>query len=135
MQEAQSSTIQNIKESYSRGVKYFKSQNFKLAIQEFTGVLKPVLSKHLIQKPCIDDCKTELLNAMHHLGKICLAQNNYAEAAAIFQYCSGFAKKYEFDNFDFFLQEAYNTEKKFLTSIGKSNFITVTNKINDYSWY
>jgi len=57
-----------------------------------------------------------------------LNQNNkytdhYSNAAGIFQYCTGFAKKYGIShdhlNTEYFLQEAYAVEKSFLSSVDK----------------
>lgn len=125
-----SNQIFNIKKAYGLGIYYYNKRDFKLAEKEFVKVLKPILSKpkiNTLHQSNIKYIKNELLDSMYHLGLIYLEDtsypNNYVKAAAIFQYCFGFAKKYKIESTDskFFLNEAYNVEKKFLQSINKDS--------------
>lgn len=122
--------VQLIKKSYQSAIKYYNQGNVKLAEKEFIKVLKPILSKGEIREldqNNIPYIKTELLDAIYHLGLIYhndkTYPNNYPKAAAIYQYCAKFANKYKVKNIDskFFINEAHKLEKQFLQSIGVSN--------------
>ncbi len=154
--------LANIRAAYKAGLEYFKQGRFYVAESELAKALKPVLSKPSMQSVYlnIDNCSVELLSlfldAMYHIGKKYLASgsysNNYAKAAAIFQYCVKFSQKYnvqlynnntveasikaeviETPNLSIstvdFLAEAYEVEQKFLASIGRYNS-NDTNTIN-----
>ncbi len=79
-----------------------------------------------------EDVKEQVLDAMYHLGLIYIDKdefNNYAKAAGIFQYCAGFAKKYDvaieinkagetiLADSEYFLSQAHEVEREFLKNI------------------
>jgi tetratricopeptide (TPR) repeat protein len=112
--------------TYKNGLKEFLAKNYIDAEKMFVETVKPALSKFSVydQKLTIEECKEELLGAMYYLGKIYLSSaefhNNYSKAAAIFQYCNAFAKKYDVvfngengDRIDF-LNEAFSVEDQYL---------------------
>jgi hypothetical protein len=122
--------INVIKQTYQLALSYYNKDHLSLAEKEFIKVLKPILSKSEIRTLPIDyisELKREILDSMYHIGLIYLKDktypNNYAKAAAIFQYCSNFARKYQVSDADpqLFLHEAYRTEKEFLHSIDSCN--------------
>ncbi|MDF2966174.1 MAG: hypothetical protein K0Q51_1562, partial [Rickettsiaceae bacterium] len=138
--EERAKILDQINLSYKQGLNYFLGEDFDLAEKEFVKVLKPVLSKTIMQSiyVSVEDYKEEVLNAMYHLGKIYLSStqyfNNYAKAAAIFQYSAAFAEKYNVtiyksDGNKIELQkEAYTVEAHFLNSIGR---VSDTKSIED----
>jgi hypothetical protein len=123
LSEGKSKVLAQINRSYESGIKYYQAGSLGLAEQAFAAAVRPVLSKSDRKSLYVDveDCKEEVLDALHYLGKIYLASNqyfnNYAKAAGIFQYCAGFAAKYKIDNPDKYLEEAYLVQEKLLESI------------------
>jgi tetratricopeptide (TPR) repeat protein len=124
--------LAGIRDSFRQGVGYYSSGNFREAEQEFVKALKPLLAKPLmkaIHPENIQFVKTELLGAMYHLGEIYLQDNHYldhhSKAAAIFQYCAGFAEKYgatieigdQIVDSQYFLHKAYDVEREFLVQV------------------
>jgi hypothetical protein len=138
--------LQEIRYDYNIGLEQYKKNNHKVAETQFVKALKPLLSKlkmKALHPENIPAVKAELLDAMYHLGQIYLANqeniysDNYSKAAAIFQYCAGFVKKYwqnaentnsdaqeqkqESDiitNAEHYRNQAYLVEKHFLSSLG-----------------
>lgn len=134
---AQESKITEIKLAHSEGLNYYQNGNIALAEQEFTKLLKPILSKAAIQKQptSLEDCdaktKELILDSVKHLGEIYLAKkaslDNYSKAAAIFQYCHKFAIKYlpqnyESGKYDNFWQKAHEVELQFLEKITSKSY-------------
>lgn len=119
--------LNHIKKSYILGIHNYNNHKFKLAEKEFTEVLKPVLSKEefrTLDPQFITKISEELLDSIYHIGLIYLDDtsrpSNYAKAAAIFQYCSNFVKKYGSTKFksEFFIKKALSIERAFLQTIG-----------------
>ena len=110
-----------VNSAYTAGLAYYEEQNLNQAELEFAKVLRPVLSKPSTKQMSLtskDHNITEVvLDSMYHLALIylqsCHYHNNYAKAAAMLQYCYGFAKKYGLED-DRYLREAYRVESKFL---------------------
>lgn len=119
--------IEEIKQTYQKGINYFYTNEDNLALEAFKSVLKnfPCRSPIKSISSKISLYKYELLGAVYLIGKIYLKNteffNNYAKAAGIFQYCKKFSKifevKYYFENKEVdFLKEAHLVEKVFLSS-------------------
>ena len=123
--------ILGIESAYKEALKIYNSGDLNSAEKALVKVIKPVLSKALIRDININDLyitdkiKEYLLNAMNILGEIYLKSdkfpNNYAKAAAIFQYCAGFAEKNKLEGSQDFKGKAYLVEKSFLDSIKNSS--------------
>ncbi|PCJ28981.1 MAG: hypothetical protein COA94_03080, partial [Rickettsiales bacterium] len=101
--EEKQKTLALIRDYYQRGLELYHSgdsANLALAAQELAQALRPTLSKPSMRSLHVNiaDVKEELLDSMYHLGKIYLADSSYpdhhSKAAAIFQYCAGFARKH-----------------------------------------
>ena len=135
------------KKAYEIGLFFYKNKYINLALAEeyFIKALRPALSKPSMSKIVFNKEDTQdleyiLLDSMYHLGEIYLRNgtfNNYAKAAAIFQYCSKFKKKYAV-NFSkrYILSKAYKVEKEFLVSLGiKPNNIKLEESTHNIKLY
>lgn len=137
--------LQKIKTHYNRAIRLFNVGKIHDAEQQLSLVLKPVLSnqkgKVIIPLKDIGKIKEVLLMSMYHIGLIYLIDtgriNNYAMAAAIFNYCARFSKKYNcLLSLDVFLEQANNIEKEILNHYNiypdDQNLLLYRNKIRYY---
>lgn len=130
LEEKRHEALEVAQEAYGLGLEYFDQHQFSLSADEFVKVVRPFLSKPAMKNPYVDvqDFKVQILDAMHHLGLIYFkdAESHYADsyskAAAIFQYCHGFAQKYEIDTGIDYLRKSYMAEAKFLNHLGLHDF-------------
>jgi len=129
-----------IKISYNLGLQNYNQGDLQQAEIEFVKVLKPLLSKPLMQTLDTDFIKvfkSEILDSMYHLGQIYLSgsySDHHSKAASIFQYCAGFAIKHKAsikidgqkyseveDNYiynsEYFLNLSYLVERQFLAEL------------------
>jgi len=133
VKEEKIKTLLEIEKLYDLGLSYYKQNNLKLAEKELVKVLKLTESKPYNKNLYVktEDIKGEVLNSMYHLGLIYSQNvnyfNNYAKAAAIFQYCAKFSEVHKIADSQEFLNKAYLAEKLLLTSLG----ITDENSIEE----
>jgi len=118
-----------ILKSYDLGLKY-KEVNHQEAIKFFTDAIKPIISKKErddIENKLSNNLKIQqvILDSMSQLGKIYLMPGFSSEAAAIFQYCDKFSKKYPETTNENFLLQAYQAEVNFLKNLGKETEISL----------
>lgn len=136
--------LQNIKENYIKAITLYKNGHKDTAEQEFLKVLKPILSNskiRIIPQEKIYLVKEEVLDSIYHIGLMYLSDftkvNNFAKAAAIFQYCSKFSETYNcLLNPATFLSKAYNIEEELLNhyniNINYGTLLNYCNKIKNY---
>jgi hypothetical protein len=132
--------LHEIKESYTKAINYYKQRDYDKTEAEIVKILKPVLSNQgpdVLPSSYIKQVATIVLDSLYHLGSIYLNSNkyneNYAKAAAIFQYCQKFYIEYkpEFkinnSNIDstHFESMAFSTETLFVLS-HSSNSVSYT---------
>lgn len=144
-----------IRGSFTQGVKYYNSGNLLGAETEFVKALRPLMSKPImkaIHPGNIEGVKVELLRSMYHLGEIYLrggevlkakygeCTDHHSKAAAIFQYCSRFAEKYNATIYiegkvadsQYFVHKSYDVEREFLA---QASAIGAGSRAGDESYY
>jgi len=123
--------LHEIKASYAKAIKYYKQRDYDKIEAEIVKILKPVLSNpgpDILPSSYIKQVAIIVLDSLYQLGNIYLNSNkykeNYAKAAAIFQYCQKFyieyKPKFKINNSNIdsthFESIAFSTEKLFLLS-------------------
>ena len=94
--------LHEIKASYAKAINYYKQRDYDKTEEEIVKILKPALSNpgpDILPSSYIKQVATIVLDSLYHLGSIYLNSNkyneNYAKAAAIFQYCQKFYIEYK----------------------------------------